>query len=197
MASPINIFRDNWKQAKFLKDPSADYCTLATVAEDGQVSTRTLVLRAVTEDSFVIFINNTSPKWQQLNYSKQIEILVFWPSLMQQYRIRGDLEFMPKEIMEQHWSKKPYESKIIDHFYTDYKPQSSALDCRDTLQLGISQLKGNYVDKDDIPFPENAAGVRVKANYIETWHGSVTDRLHDRHLYIFQDGQWKVSVLVP
>lgn len=197
MNSPIEIIRENWKLAKSLGDASADYCTLATVSENGQVSSRTLVLREVTEDSLVIFINETSPKWQQLDHSTKIEILIFWPSLMHQYRIRGNLEVMPGETIRRHWSRKPYESKIIDHFYGDYQPQSSALESRDALLLGISKLKVDYPKEDDVPFPDNAAGVMVKANYVETWHGSVTDRLHERHLFTLEGNRWEKKALVP
>ncbi|MFT7234450.1 MAG: pyridoxine/pyridoxamine 5'-phosphate oxidase [Methylophagaceae bacterium] len=197
MISPIEIFREYWEQARSLGDASAAYCTLATVSEDGQVSTRTLVLREVTDDSFVIFINNTSPKWKQLDHSNHIEVLVFWPSLMQQYRIRGQLESIPKEKMRLHWANKPYDAKIIDNYYKDYQPESSVLDSKDTLLAGINNLKNSYPKDADVPFPSNVGGVRIKANYIESWQGSNADRLHERHLYELSGNQWERTTLVP
>ncbi|MFK8050029.1 MAG: pyridoxal 5'-phosphate synthase [Halioglobus sp.] len=197
MSDPIELFKSNWDKAKSLEDANANYCTLATVSEEGQVSTRTLVLREVTDDSFVIFVNNTSPKWQQLHYSEKLELLVFWPSMMQQYRIRGSIALVPKDEMRRHWSRKPYDSKIIDHYYTDYHPQSSQLDSRETLLNGIDKLKIAYSREDDVPFPENAEGIAIKADHIETWQGSVTDRIHERHLYTLGQGQWACSMLVP
>jgi pyridoxine/pyridoxamine 5'-phosphate oxidase len=197
MISPIEIFREYWEQARSLGDASAAYCTLATVSEDGQVSTRTLVLREVTDDSFVIFINNTSPKWKQLDHSNHIEVLVFWPSLMQQYRIRGQLESIPKETMRLHWANKPYDAKIIDNYYKDYQPESSVLDSKDTLLAGINNLKNSYPMDADVPFPSNVEGVRIKSNYIEIWQGSNADRLHERHLYELSGNQWERTTLVP
>lgn len=197
MNSPIEIFRDNWEKAKSLGDASAAYCTLGSVSDNGQVSTRTLVLREVTDDSFVIFINNTSPKWKQLDHSQKIELLVFWPSLMHQYRIRGELEFIPEETMRLHWTNKPYDSKIIDNYYSDYQSQSSVLDSRDTLVTGINRLKSTYPTEASVPFPTNAEGVKIRANYIECWYGSDEDRLHGRHLYTLSDNWWERKVLVP
>jgi pyridoxine/pyridoxamine 5'-phosphate oxidase len=197
VTSPIEIIRENWKQAKSLGDANADFCTFATASENGQACLRTLVLRDITGESLVVFVNNTSPKWEQLEYSDKMEVLLFWPSLMQQYRIRGDLEVMPKEIIRQHWCKKPYESKIIDNFYSAYQPQSSTVESRESLLEDINKLKNDYPEPDDVPFPENAEGVIVRANYIETWHGSATDRIHDRCLYTLEDGQWEKATLVP
>lgn len=197
MHNPIAIFKENWQQAQSLNDASADYCSLATVSESGQVSIRTLVLREVTEDSFVIFINSTSPKWEQLEHSKQIELLVFWPTLMQQYRVRGEVGQVSTETMKTHWAKKPYESKILDHYYTEYHPQTTAIDSRETLLSGIGQLKSNFPAEADIPFPQDAKGVAIKATYVEAWRGSNADRLHERELYLFIDGQWQRNILVP
>jgi pyridoxine/pyridoxamine 5'-phosphate oxidase len=197
MISPIKIFRDYWEQAKSLGDANAAYCSLASVSENGQVSTRTLVLREVTDDSFVIFINNSSPKWKQLEHSNRIEILIFWPSLMHQYRIRGELENIPKETMRLHWANKPYDSKIIDNYYRDYQPESSVLDSKDTLLAGITNLKNSYPKEADVPFPSNVEGVRIKANYIEIWQESIADQLHERHLYELSGNRWERSTLVP
>lgn len=197
MHNPIETFADNWKEAKLLRDANAPFCSLATVSSTGQASIRTLVLREVTEDSFVLFISNTSPKWDQLEHSKQFELLVFWPSLMQQYRIRGEYSELSARTMASHWAKKPYDSKILDHYYIGVQPQSSLIDSRDALISGIDSLKKRYPSSKDVPFPESAKGVSIKATYIETWHSSAVDRLHERHLYLLSEGQWVQQVLVP
>ena len=197
MHNPIEIFADNWKEAKLLRDSNAPFCSLATVSSTGQASIRTLVLREVTEDSFVLFISNTSHKWDQLEHSKQFELLVFWPSLMQQYRIRGEYSDLSARTMASHWAKKPYDSKILDHYYIGVQPQSSLIDSREALISGIDSLKKRYPSSKDVPFPESAKGVSIKATYIETWHSSAVDRLHERHLYLLSGGQWVQQVLVP
>lgn len=197
MHNPLQIFNDNWQQAKAAKDANANYCSLATVSASGEASIRTLVLREVTDETFTIFINNTSPKWKDLFNTGQFELLVFWPSLMQQYRVRGAIELIPEDEMRGHWARKPYTSKIIDHFYTEHQAQSSVVDARETILSGINALQDKHPDAAAISFPENARGVRIKANYLEVWHGSAADRLHERYLYLLQDGEWAHKVLVP
>lgn len=197
MVNPIEIFKENWENAKSLDDANANYCSLATISATGQSAIRTLVLRKVTEYSFVVFMNDTSSKWQDLLYSKQLEILVFWPSLMQQYRIRGFYSEVAVDEIKAHWKQKTYDSKIIDHYYTEYHPQSSVIESREVLLKGIEELKVRYPTEADIPFPENAKGVSIKASYIEVWHGSISNRLHHRNLYLLSEGVWGKQVLVP
>jgi pyridoxine/pyridoxamine 5'-phosphate oxidase len=204
MHNPIEQIKNNWENARTLKDGNANYCSLATVSVKGEVSIRTLVLRKITADSFVIYINASSPKWAQLEASTSFELLIFWPALMQQYRVRGEYSAIPDKIMEEHWSHKPYDSKILDHYYHHYQAQTSVLESRDSLLHGIQALKNTYPQASDIPFPENVKGVSIKANYIEAWGSSNTDAinttqmgLHERTLYELSKGKWKQQVLVP
>lgn len=197
MTKPLNIFKENWEEARSLKDANAEFCSLATVSASGQASIRTLVLREVSEDSFVIFINKSSQKWQDLVDSTQIELLVFWPSIMQQYRIRGNLKEIPQDIMASHWRKKPYESKIIDYFYAQKQPQSSIIDSRKTLLSGIDELKEKYPSKENISFSDNAAGISLQATFIEHWQNSPIDRIHKRHQYHLTNGNWEKKIMVP
>ena len=204
MHKPIEQIKNNWEKAKASKDGNANYCSLATVSDKGDVSIRTLVLRKITTDSFVIFINDTSPKWAQLEYSKSFELLIFWPSLMQQYRVRGEYSSLPNEVMKEHWSHKPYDSKILDHYYQQYHSQTSVIESRESLNHEIEALKNTYPTESDIPFPENVKGVSIKASYIEAWSSSNTSSpnrtqmgLHERYLYVLSKGKWTQEVLVP
>jgi pyridoxine/pyridoxamine 5'-phosphate oxidase len=197
MNNPIDIFKSNWAKAKSSGDANAEYCSLATISATGQASIRTLVLREVTDDSFVVFINKTSLKWEELQHSKQFELLVFWPLMMQQYRIRGVHTEVPVDAMRGHWAKKPYESKIIDHYYTEYQAQTSIVESRDVLLSGINELKNRYPSDEDVPFPENPRGISIKASYVEVWHGVASDRLHQRILYRLSEGLWEQNTLVP
>lgn len=197
MNNPIEDFKKSWQEARSVEDANVNYCTLATVSKSGQPSMRTIVLREVTQDSFVLFFNETSPKWKELEDSGKWELMIFWPSLMQQYRIQGELSQMPTNTMERHWANKPYHSKILDHYYKNNQAQSSVISSKEHLLKGIKQLKQEYPDESKIPFSENAIGVYFKATYIEQWYAVENDRLHERYLYQLIDGEWQKEILVP
>lgn len=158
---------------------------------------RTLVLRDIDDEQFVVFVNNTSEKWRQLQISRRCEMLVFWPTLMQQYRIRGKWQEIPLSAMKTHWAKKPYDSKLLDHFYAESGSQTSIIPSRTVLLEGIERLKQRYPNAGDVPFPGNARGLAINANYMEIWHGSETDRLHHRLRYLLTEEGWSKEILVP
>lgn len=197
MENPLSIFNINWQRAKEANDANAGVCSLATVSDNGEVSIRTLVLREVNNEYFVVFINESSPKWTQLNGAGHYELHVFWPTLMQQFRARGECQQISMEKMEEHWNMKPYDSKILDHYYTTVKAQSSEISSREELLAGINALKKKYPTADDIPFSPIAKGVNLKASSVEHWRGSPEDRIHHRHLYLLEGTSWQKKILVP
>ncbi|MBL4866610.1 MAG: pyridoxamine 5'-phosphate oxidase family protein [Pseudomonadales bacterium] len=197
MTDPINIFNENWNKSKSLQDPNAQFCFLATATNNQGASLRTLVLREVKDDKFLIFINSTSPKWHELESSEHCELLVFWPTLMQQYRIRGRYNPVPEEFMRACWNDKPYASKLIDHFYFRHQGQSSTIPSREVLTQAIEELKLKYPKNAEVPFVPSAKGVEVVPTSIEVWIGVDEDRLHDRALYTKSGSGWDKKILVP
>ena len=193
----LETIKQQWLVAKASNDSNARYCTLATVSAKGQPSLRTLVLRDITHEGFVIYINETSKKYQDIAANSQLELLLFWPTLMQQFRIRGVIKEISDTQMEQHWQHKPYESKLLDHYYAHYQGQSTAINQDNALQQGIESLKQRYPTAQSIPYVANAKGWVIQANYIEDWRGS-NDNLHNRVLYTCNDqGKWTSQSLVP
>ncbi|MCZ6633185.1 MAG: pyridoxamine 5'-phosphate oxidase family protein [bacterium] len=197
MHNPIQAFKTHWNQARTENDPNTNFCTLTTVSETGDPSARILVLREVTEDAFSVFISGTSPKWDHLHQSPTAELLTFWPTLMIQYRVRGTVGEIAAEDLKQNWLKKPYASKLLDHYYEKFHAQSSIISSREELLQGIEQLKQEYPEAEQIPFPESAKGICLKATHIEAWQESPGDRLHERYLYTLKESQWSQQVLVP
>jgi len=99
--------------------------------------------------------------------------------------------------MREQWARKPYDAKIIDLYYSECQPQSSVVVSRERLVSDINALKQQYPRDSDIAFPEIAKGIAIKANYVEVWHNSATDRLHERNLYRLSNGEWQQRTLVP
>jgi pyridoxine/pyridoxamine 5'-phosphate oxidase len=196
MSDPIALFKDKWGLAKDKRDASASFCTLAIADAAGKVSMRTLVLRDVNAGGFVVYVNRTSSKWPSLTNGLSLELLVFWPSLMRQYRIRGEYSELSPETMVSHWARKPYESKLLDHYYAQH-PQSSVVESRDVLIKGLSVLRERYPNSDAIPYIEDATGVVIAPNYIESWCASEDNHIHQRILSSLTKNGWVDEILVP
>lgn len=193
--NPLLALGEHYQQAIAAGDPSAKTCTLATVDKE-QVSLRTLVLRELAERGPVIFVNDSSPKWRALMAGGHSELLLFWPSQMRQYRLRGQWQLLHEEEMRQHWQHKPDGSKCLDHFYAQYQPQSSELSSDEDLPAAIAALRRAQPATEEIPFSPNARGLALHIDWLEHW-AARPDGLHERHCYWQQQGQWHCQRLVP
>jgi pyridoxine/pyridoxamine 5'-phosphate oxidase len=124
------------------------------------------------------------------------EVLFFYPTLMSQFRLRGPLTLLSAQELEAHWQHKPYEAKLLDHFYTELHSQSASIAGRKVLDEGIADLKLRYPNPSGVPFIEDALGLVVTANYLEIWQASDSG-IHDRRLYTRSESEWQEAVLVP
>ncbi|MFT5580099.1 MAG: pyridoxamine 5'-phosphate oxidase [Paraglaciecola psychrophila] len=194
--NPLNLLQNQWHEARQQRDSNASTCSLATVDEEGFPSVRTLVLRGVDQSGINIFINDSSPKWQQLQ-SGCWEVHIFWPTLMQQFKLRGKAVAINSKDMAEHWAKKPIDAKLLDHFYHRHQAQSSEIASRQELESAIAELQQQYPEAQSIPYPDNARGLHLQLDSIEHWQSSPVDRLHHRHHYQLQDGSWQRHIMVP
>ena len=177
-------------------DPCVDLCALTTVSSDGQPSCRMLVVREITESGVTVFCSRTSPKWREIRDTRNYEVLFFWPTVLRQVRLRGSFEELPRQDVADHWEKKTHGAKLLDHFYDRFRAQSEVLNNRQELTAGVEKLRREYPEGAEMGAPESAAGLRFLPDRVEIWRGSA-DRLHDRVLYVLENGVWQKQWLVP
>lgn len=182
-------------RARAAEDPFTDLCVLATVESAGALGVRTLVLRDVGPQGIGLLVSATSPKWAPLTEGRY-ECLLVWLAIRRQYRIRGGVTPMPEARVEEYWSQKGHESRLLDVYYATVRPQSSAVASHERFREEIERLRREYPVSDRVPRPDLLRGVYLVPDRIEVWRGS-PDRLHDRRLYSREGLGWTESVLVP
>ena len=196
--SPLKLLSEQRQAAIANQDPSAKYCTFATLEEQrpSQVRMRTLVVREISSESCLLFVNRFSQKNLTNLSGLNAEALFFYPSLMSQFRMRGRLSLMKASALEEHWHNKPYESKLLDHYYARYQAQSTAICDRASLEDAMAQLRTIYPKPDEVPFIEDALGLLITADYLEVWQAHDSG-IHDRSLFTKCASGWAKKVLVP
>ena len=193
---PIDKIKTDRAEARKLSDPNADTCFLALADKNGQASVRTLVLREIGDRHFVLFLNRTSPKWKLLEAGAGYDLLIWYPSRQRQYRVQGSLVELDSSIVNVNWLRRPQGSKYLDYVYQEMAPQSSKLNNRQQLVEEVQRLKQVY-KIDEMHAPTAVGGVQLVASRIEMLDLNRDDRIHDRQLFTFADGQWAAQVLVP
>jgi pyridoxamine 5'-phosphate oxidase len=196
MVDPIREIVQERERARERGDPLAEVCYLVTVASAERAEARALTLRDVTERGVGVLINRTSPKWRQLSQTGTATVLIHWPSVRRQYRIWGGITPMEPDRVDAYWRRKSHGSKLLELYYTEFKPQSGHIASHEEFIAGIEALRGRYPDAEAVPLPSSLAGVYVVPREIEAWHGS-EERLHDRRLFQRSGNGWEYATLVP
>jgi pyridoxamine 5'-phosphate oxidase len=189
---PIEQLAADRQTARANGDPCANLCTTATVDADNQPQARTLVLRDV-DSRLALFLNQTSPKWEQISQSGVICVVVWLPSLNIQYRVQSHVEPVAKGLVDESWLLRPDVPKQLDWFYTTQQAQSSQLPSRDALLQQLAATDEQHYQR----APATAQGWYLLPFYIDRLDLSHSSGVHDRRAFSLRDGQWQESVLVP
>ncbi|TSJ39541.1 pyridoxamine 5'-phosphate oxidase [Mucilaginibacter corticis] len=190
--NPIKQF-DIWFNeavAAEIHEPNA--MTLATATADGRPSARIVLLKGFDANGFAFYTNYLSRKGKELTKNPNAAIVFFWGELERQVRIEGTIEKLSKEQSEQYFHSRPKLSQIG----ALASPQSQEIAGRDELEAKMSQLEGEYADK-EVPKPSYWGGYILKPRLIEFWQGR-RSRLHDRIVFKKIDNKsWKKVRLAP
>ena len=189
---PIKQFNLWFKSAVAAGLPLPEAMSLATVKNDGQPSSRMVLLKRVDKVGFVFFTNYRSAKAEELEANPHAALTFFWPQLEKQVRVQGIVTKTSAAESREYFETRPRESQIGAWA----SPQSQVISGREELEKRQAELEKSYSGQ-AIPWPEHWGGYRLEPDTIEFWKGRI-GRLHDRLLYERQsDGTWTIKRLAP
>ena len=173
-----------------LAEPNA--MVLATVAPDGQPSTRTVLLKALDARGFSFFTNYESRKARELAANPRASLTFPWHALERQVNVEGRVSKLPRAEAEAYFKLRPRGSRLGAWASS----QSQVIPGRGPLEARMKELEAQHPGE-EIPLPPNWGGYVLAPERIEFWQGRPS-RLHDRLRYSRQpDGSWKIERLSP
>lgn len=162
---------------------------LGTTDLDGNVTQRTVLLKAYDDKGFVFFTNYNSRKSKQITTNPKVNLLFPWYKLERQVIISGVVEKITKAASINYFLTRPKGSQLGAWISN----QSSVITSRSILEVKLKEIKAKF-SEGEIPRPDFWGGYRVKPTSIEFWQGR-TNRLHDRIMYTREGDVWRIERL--
>lgn len=190
-ADPIKQFNKWLEDAINAKLPEPTAMVLATGNQDGIITSRTVLLKEVTEDGFVFYTNYDSRKGKDLVQNSNAALTFFWAELERQVNIRGTVSKVSEAMSELYFQSRPRKYRIGAWA----SKQSQELDSQRTLIQEFLRLTVKYAGR-TVPRPPHWGGYQLDAQIIQFWQGRPS-RLHDRIQYQKRDTVWEIKRLFP
>ena len=178
-ADPFVAFADWLRQAH--QNPmivEANAMVLSTLGADSTISTRTVLLKDISEGGFTFFTNYSSRKAHAIENNEQVSLLFPWYAMERQIAVSGLAAKVSQQESEEYFASRPWGSQIgawASH-------QSSPLASREELEQRYEGAAKKWPDGTTVPCPPHWGGFRVIPLSIEFWQGRYS-RLHDRLRY--------------
>ena len=157
--------------------------------EIAEVDSRYVNLKFITNDEFIFFSNYDSPKASSFISHDQIAVLVYWPSINVQIRMKAKIKRTTDEYNQNYFFNRSEEKNALAISSSQSKPIDS-----------YSQVKENYnksLKNDDLKkCPEFWGGYSFTPYYFEFWEGHES-RLNKREAYEKSDDSWNHLILQP
>jgi pyridoxamine 5'-phosphate oxidase len=194
-ADPFEAFSIWLKQAhenKIIVEANA--MVLSTVHPDNQISTRTVLLKDISDGGFTFFSNYESRKAHAMNVNENVSLLFPWYAMERQVSLSGIVEKVSESESDDYFAARPWGSQIgawASH-------QSSPLSSRAELEQRYEGAAAKWPEGSVVPRPEYWGGYRVVPLNIEFWQGRYS-RLHDRLRYerTTANSDWELTRYYP
>ena len=190
--NPFDLFKIWMKEAEKNEPNDPNAFNVATVDSAGQPDNRVVLLKGLTDKSFIFYTNLESKKGRDLRHKPKASMCFHWKSLLRQVRIQGSVELVDSKTADDYYNSRAYESRIGAWASS----QSEVMKHRDEFEEKIKEFKKKYPDENKVPRPSYWSGWALTPYKIEFWK-DVKNRLHQRLCYSRIGDSWSKEILYP
>ena len=171
----------------------ANAMVLSTV-NNGEPSSRTVLLKDVSEAGLTFFTNYESKKAKDLSSNPNVALLFPWYPMERQVKIIGRAEKVSPADSDAYFATRPWSSQIGAWASN----QSQPLSAREDLERIYKEFAEKYPEGSSVPRPPHWGGYLVIPKQIEFWQGRYS-RLHDRIRYTkaISVTNWNIQRIFP
>jgi pyridoxamine 5'-phosphate oxidase len=189
---PFQQFQTWLNEALVAEFVEPNAMNIATVDNEGEISSRMVLLKGFDEQGFVFFTNYESNKAKDLAETHKAALNIWWDKLHRQVRINGNVEKVSRDETIEYFHSRPRGSQIG----AIASNQSRVIKNHVVLEEAYQEIEKKYGNQ-EIPCPDQWGGYRVIPKQFEFWQGR-PNRLHDRLRYAkTNSGSWVMNRLSP
>ena len=191
--NPIELFNTWLTQAAENEIVVEANAMVLSTEVDDQPTSRTVLLKDLTEGGFTFFSNYESSKGKQISENKNVSLLFPWYPMERQVIVIGSATKIARKDSEKYFATRPRSSQIGAWA----SEQSTELSSRQELENKFKELETKFANEKVIPTPPHWGGYIVYPISIEFWQGRYS-RLHDRIRYVREkNNNWQLKRLNP
>ena len=178
-------------EAEGIYEPNA--FVLSTVSFDNTPSSRTVLLKGVSEQGFSFFTNFGSRKGQAIKNNQNVSAVFGWYSMYRQVLIEGVITSVSDEEATEYFHSRPHESQVAAWSSQQSQPINTRADLDKQFDEALERFKDS-----EVPRPDYWGGYRIVPTRIEFWKGR-SNRMHDRIAFEREsiDSDWQIQRLQP
>ena len=191
--NPIELFNTWLTQAADNEIVVEANAMVLSTEVDDQPTSRTVLLKDLTDAGFTFFSNYESRKGKQISENKNVSLLFPWYPMERQVIVIGSATKIARGDSEKYFATRPRSSQIGAWA----SEQSTELSSRQELEAKFKELENKFAQEKVIPTPPYWGGYIVDPISIEFWHGRYS-RLHDRIRFVREkNNNWQIKRLNP
>ncbi len=158
--------------------------------ETNEVEARYVNLKYIVDNEWIFFSNYNSPKAHQFESHSQVSVLIFWPSINTQIRMKGLVSKTSEEFSDEHFKARTKEKNAL----AISSNQSQAIDSFDEVVSNFHHTL-NMMTPNEVR-PDFWGGFSFIPYYFEFWQGH-ENRLNKRRVFKQQKDEWIEQLLQP
>lgn len=190
-ANPIEQFKVWFSEAQQSQCEEPNAFTLSTI-ENERPRGRVVLFKGFFEQGIVFYTNYHSPKGHELKEVPFAAATFLWLPLQRQVRLEGRIEKTSEEMSDSYFAKRPYGSQIG----AIASPQGKVVSSRQELEVAFAHTKKVFPEGGPVPRPKTWGGFVLIPDRWEFWQGR-PNRMHDRIIYVQENGNWIKKRLAP
>ena len=191
--NPIELFNTWLTQAAENEIVVEANAMVLSTEVDDQPTSRTVLLKDLTDQGFTFFSNYDSRKAKQITKNNNVCLLFPWYPMERQVIVIGSASKISEAESDNYFNSRPRGSQIGAWA----SAQSAELSSRAELEKRYAEFETKWPEGSVIPRPDFWGGYVVNPISIEFWQGRYS-RLHDRIRYLrIKDNNWQIKRLNP